>query len=570
MKKVIQFLKKSSLLSACIIMLSMSSITAQDVISVDPGFNTLYDAVVANPGATFLLQRGGSYVIDQVLVIDEPTIFIGESGPVEEPPAVISLFADPGLAAGQHFFNAGADLTLKNIGVHGFTFDEQQASWAINVASSGVSILLDSCVFQQTDWILNTNAFNGLNIEYRNCHFYNLCHIGWDNWGGYGTLWGGDTIEYKSLNNTWVHSGRIFGCTYIGPNTLETMDHNTYVNIWGELYYPSISDGFVCTNNIMFNPAVRGYVGKRVVMEAPGDTLWSWPGDFSDFTSSNPRDSLQGDIGLFPSLNPETVNEDRNVVVANNLRFTDEIVRANQALATASLQPLMNDSVMITFEKYGWTYENNINDMEGNSVDPEFACGPFPAEFYEVMHKERMERHLPEDMQGEGFPYILSYLPLNPNADPARNYNNGEFQWPLPFDLKPTNEDLWEAGSDGYPLGDLKWFGPEVLNAWYAGDPNPLAQPSGIKNVKQDFGLRNYPNPAASSTTISYTLQKGDKVSLKIYNTIGTEIATLVNGMQSAGTHQVIFNTSGLASGIYFYKIEAGKNSQIQKLMVGK
>ena len=334
MKKVLRFLKKSCLLSVSMIVLTISSITAQDVITVEPGFNTLFDAVVANPGATLLLQRGGSYVIDQVLVINEPTIIMGENEPADVAPAVISLFADPGLAAGQHFFNAGADLTLKNIGVFGFTYDEQQASWAINVAKRGISVLLDSCVFQQTDWILNTNAFNGLNIEYRNCHFYNLCHIGWDNWGGYGTLWGGDTIEFKCINNTWVHSGRVLNAAYIGPHTTETMDHNTYVNIWGELYYPSISDGFVCTNNIMYNPDVRGFVGERVVLNSPGDTLWSWPGDFSDFTSpGHPDDSLQGDICLYPSLDPETVNEDRNVVVANNLRFTDATVRANQALA---------------------------------------------------------------------------------------------------------------------------------------------------------------------------------------------------------------------------------------------
>jgi hypothetical protein len=476
------------------IVLSIGSITAQDVITVEPGFNTLLDAFVANPGATLLLQRGGSYVIDQVLMINEPTIIMGENGPAEEPPAVVSLFADPGLAAGQHFFNAGADLTLKNIGVFGFTYDEQQASWAINVASSGISVLLDSCVFQETDWILNTNAFNGLNIEYRNNQFYNLCHVGWDNWGGYGTLWGGDTIEFKCINNTWVHSGRVLNAAYIGPHALETMDHNTYVNIWGELYYPSISDGFVCTNNIIFNPDVRGFVGKRVVTTAPGDTLWSWPGDFSDFTSSNPRDSLQGDICLYPSL------------------------------------------------------------------DPQFASGAFPAKFYEIMHKERMERHLPENMQGEGFPYVLAYLP--------DDYTLADFQWPLPFNLKPTNEDLWEAGSDGYPLGDLRWFGPEVVAAWYAGEPCPQLIPSGIKDVKQDFGLRNYPNPSNSSTIISYTLQKGEKVTLKVYSTVGAEIATLVNSTQNAGSHQVVYNTANLSSGLYFYKLQVGNHSEMQKMMV--
>jgi hypothetical protein len=561
MKTLLRLFKIASMLVVCLIMTNLMQVNAQTVVTVDEGFNTLYDAVVANPGATLMLKRGGSYVIDQAVVINQPTIIMGEAGPVETAPAVVSFYADPGLAGGNNLFKAGADLTLKNIGVDGFTFDEQQIGPAIAVTKQGVSVLVDSCVFQKTDWILSTNGNNALNITLQNTTFFNLCHVGWDNYGGYGSLWGGDTTVYKSFNNTFVHSGRIFGCAYIGPHTLEQMEHNTYVNVWGELYYPSISDNFVVKNNIMFNPDVRGFIGKRVYRDANGDTLTTWAGDFSDFTSSNPRDSLQGDVGLFPSVDPLTDNSARNVVVSNNLRFTDAIVRANQAAVGATLQPLMNDSVKITFEKYGWLAENNINDLEGNSVDPQFASGAFPEDFYTIMKKEREQRHR-VDLQEEGFPFTLAWLPGDATL--------ATFQWPLPFDLKPTNQTIWDKGSDGYPLGDLRWFGPEVVAAWYAGEPCPQLIESGINDVRQSFGLRNYPNPATSSTTISYTLQKGDKVTLKVYNTVGAEISTLVNSTQSAGAHQVEFNTSNLSSGLYFYKLQAGDHSEMQKMMVKK
>ena len=561
MKTLLRLFKIASFLVVCLIMTNLSQVNAQTVITVDQGFNTLYNAVVANPGATLLLKRGGSYIIDQAVVINQPTIIMGETGPVEDAPAVVSFFADPGLAGGNNLFKAGANLTLKNIGILGFTADDQQIGPAVAVTSRDVTVLVDSCVFQTTDWILSTNGNNGLDITLQNSTFYNLCHVGWDNYGGYGSLWGGDTTTYKSVNNTFFHSGRIFGCAYIGPHATETMDHNTYVNIWGELFYPSISDNFIVTNNIMFNPDVRGFIGKRLYRNESGDSIAYWAGDFSDFTSANPRDSLQGDVGLFPSVNPETDNTAREVVVSNNLRFTDATVRANQLAVGATLQPLMNDSVKITFEQYGWISENNINDLEGNSVDPQFAMGAFPEEFYAIMKKEREERHR-VDLQGEGFPYTLAWLPNEATL--------GTFQWPLPIDLKPMNEEIWESGSDGYPLGDLKWFGPEVLAAWVAGDPNPLAQPSGVKEVKQSFGLNNYPNPASSSTIISYTLQKGEKVTLKVYNTVGTEITTLVNSTQSAGSHQVEYNTSNLSSGLYFYKLQAGNHSEMQKMMVTK
>jgi len=339
------------------------------------------------------------------------------------------------------------------------------------------------------------------------------------------------------------------------------MDHNTYVNIWGDLYFPSISDNFVVTNNIMFNPDVRGYVGPRVYWDTNGDTLTSYAGDYSDFASLNPRDSLQGDIALVPSVDPMTDNTTRNVVVSNNLRFTDAIVRANLAAVGATLQPLMNDSVKINFEEFGWTLENNINDLEGNSVDPQFAMGAFPEEFYAIMKKEREQRHR-VDLQEPGFPFTLAYLPGDATL--------ATFQWPLPFDLKPTNQSIWDKGTDGYPLGDLRWFGADVLTAWYAGEPCPQLIPSGINDVKSNFGLRNYPNPANTSTIINYTLQNSEKVTLKVYNTVGAEIATLVNSTQNAGSHQVVYNTANLSSGLYFYKLQAGNHSEIQKMIVEK
>jgi hypothetical protein len=83
------------------------------------------------------------------------------------------------------------------------------------------------------------------------------------------------------------------------------------------------------------------------------------------------------------------------------------------------------------------------------------------------------------------------------------------------------------------------------------------------------FVLRqNYPNPFNPETTISYALPASEVVTLKIYDLLGKEIRTLVHEQQTAGLHTVCFNADGLASGVYFYKLQAGDIFQQVKKML--
>lgn len=93
---------------------------------------------------------------------------------------------------------------------------------------------------------------------------------------------------------------------------------------------------------------------------------------------------------------------------------------------------------------------------------------------------------------------------------------------------------------------------------------------SGGVTVK-NFSLgQNYPNPFNPSTLITYSIPAASKVVLKVYNVIGNEIATLVNEKQEAGTYNVRFALSSdrLASGVYFYKLEAGSFSATKKMIL--
>ncbi|HTX18908.1 MAG TPA: T9SS type A sorting domain-containing protein [Bacteroidota bacterium] len=81
---------------------------------------------------------------------------------------------------------------------------------------------------------------------------------------------------------------------------------------------------------------------------------------------------------------------------------------------------------------------------------------------------------------------------------------------------------------------------------------------------------QNYPNPFNPSTTIRYSVPAAGKVTLKIYNVLGQEVATLVNTLENPGTHAVTFDASRLASGVYFYRITSGAFVQAKKMLLLK
>ncbi|MBP9212049.1 MAG: T9SS type A sorting domain-containing protein, partial [Bacteroidetes bacterium] len=95
---------------------------------------------------------------------------------------------------------------------------------------------------------------------------------------------------------------------------------------------------------------------------------------------------------------------------------------------------------------------------------------------------------------------------------------------------------------------------------------------NGTNSVPMQFTLsQNYPNPFNPATTLSYTLINDGAVTLKIFNALGQEVATLVNAVQRAGEyHHVTFNADRLASGVYFARLQSGGNIQLKKMLLMK
>jgi len=151
----------------------------------------------------------------------------------------------------------------------------------------------------------------------------------------------------------------------------------------------------------------------------------------------------------------------------------------------------------------------------------------------------------------------------------------------------------WEMNGEGIAIGEdlsvpianrsYEGFGGFFGNYRSAGTNDPMIRATammpnlvGISQISTEvpdmYSLsQNYPNPFNPSTTIIFSIPKSSVVSLKIYDVLGKEVATLVDEFKNSGTYSANFNAaSSLTSGIYFYTISAGEFTSTKKLMLLK
>jgi hypothetical protein len=92
-----------------------------------------------------------------------------------------------------------------------------------------------------------------------------------------------------------------------------------------------------------------------------------------------------------------------------------------------------------------------------------------------------------------------------------------------------------------------------------------------IAGMIEDYSLeQNYPNPFNPSTKIVFQIPESENVSLKIYDVLGNEIASLLNEEKSPGKYEIEFNASHLSSGIYFYTLRTGTFINTKKMILIK
>ncbi len=136
------------------------------------------------------------------------------------------------------------------------------------------------------------------------------------------------------------------------------------------------------------------------------------------------------------------------------------------------------------------------------------------------------------------------------------------------YTMFATFNGVVTTGGDVYFVDEIKVY--EVPGGASAIDDGA------IDLVPQVFNLgANYPNPFNPETTIDFSLEKSDNVTLKVYSITGQLVRTLVNNSMAAGSHQVTFNGqddlgNALASGVYFYQLQSSENVATHKMILMK
>jgi len=130
-----------------------------------------------------------------------------------------------------------------------------------------------------------------------------------------------------------------------------------------------------------------------------------------------------------------------------------------------------------------------------------------------------------------------------------------------PFTLTAPHAGIYTVNA-GYKNPSRKWDSTQVeIILTDAGD--------GAFGLPGRFRLeQNYPNPFNPITTIEYSIPARSRVSLKVYDIGGREIATLADGVEGPGPKRVTFDASGVASGVYLYRLQANGHSETKRLLV--
>jgi hypothetical protein len=276
---------------------------------------------------------------------------------------------------------------------------------------------------------------------------------------------------------------------------------------------------------------------------------------FDDF-----GDTLNGTIMSFPHL-LDTVPEagkERIFDVTNNLLFHEQRLLEWDSAHGVTPFPFVTPSNWGFATRFGWNITNNWIPDDSTDYDPEFTWHIPDEAFTQIWLQSEQRRWAQADRPAD-YPHPIYW---HPNGEEKK-----DFIWPLPFDFKPDAAAAQTAADDGYPLGDLNWFGKDVVEAWENGWPLPV---EALKMKSMELKLGNYPNPFSSNTHIRYNLPARSHVTLKIYDITGSEVVILVNETQVAGHHEIMFDGANLSGGIYFCKIKAGNATQLNKMILIK
>lgn len=279
-------------------------------------------------------------------------------------------------------------------------------------------------------------------------------------------------------------------------------------------------------------------------------------------------------------------------------------------LQTIQFQPFLDSLFFNTEGTNGFEYfsisriEEFLAQLDSMGIDPNFSFVGFFTSLQDWYSTYRFASGvgttytlISKDTTVGLYPLLFEYLGERLQDQTiqtvAGSFNCKKFllQWKVSYRLFPppfppvelitTNDTIWIA-PDNWIVQDIIPSNPVDLSllgipAFYIpGVETKLTDEIVVsiayeEPIPNSFSLeQNYPNPFNPSTVISYQLPVISDVTIKVYDVLGNEVATLVNEYKPAGSYEVDFNATGLSSGIYFYKLQTGSFVETKKMLLLK
>ncbi|HEY9165762.1 MAG TPA: T9SS type A sorting domain-containing protein [Candidatus Kryptonia bacterium] len=541
----------------------------------------------------YVLERGMTYFNTiHIASTGYHLMIVGQPATADSTLPVIQLAPNQSANYDDRVIDAYGDMTLKYVWILAWHTGGGEIWQPVYEESNNTNIWIDHCVFEWSQGPFICIQGSGTNTHLTNDLFRNSIDPG--QWWAGRVIYHIPGVTVDSLievNNTAENVGFGWLQTQNDSMAYYLCDHNTMVNcakfVWlGHNFHEAYFG-----NNLVVN---GHFTGER----------------FNDRPGQDPDGLIYGQgLGLDTlviggvttnSSDPEELA--RIVHYENNATYLDTTflypfyAAYNDTVTTGlhgliQAEPIMNarTASMFTWHPH-FIYKNNLEDASGTpSSDPSNTpteyLGINPGFTKPMTNGPDMLTWLTAMFHGASDGY-WGYDPdslQHPGIDVAQNltyqYSNSSGTTYPSFndDSYPTSSPLYTGGVGGYPIGDLNWFPTKIAaynaaGGWASVD-QPLLAIREVPNkvVPSNYTLgQNYPNPFNPATQINYSVPQKSYVTLKIFNVLGQEVATVFSGVLTAGNYVATFDGSKLASGVYFYRLQAGSVSIAKKMILMK
>jgi hypothetical protein len=541
-------------------------------------YQVLYlDSVSVPAGRVYMLTSNGYYPLVNnpsprratVIVGEDPTLLVQNTNAGAAPPLICGASWTGGSNTGS--MNYTYDVTVKNCNIDPSDAAGDKGWNFFSAQTDNCKLTLENDLFERTLWVYFATGSPGQKYFLRNCYFVNMNGLAcrrnggvMDSFGFMDTLWVENCTHVMAEGSMYKFRGN--------PFNRVVFNHNTFINCSGLMFMDwGLQVKMSMTNNIFVNCNVQGYSGLTSIDIGEQDldgqpmgliNMHTFPADTSfNRWRSLPRQYLwENNVAYW---DPKLTNATDGVIATLNTNHT------NGVSAWKDQMIVMNQRTTAMFND-NTTYPN-LTSRNTYTVFPNFTS---PQNLFTTALDNLKAFSI--GTCDTGSTDIMPDWRIHSTGQTNFLYPD----WPIPVNLSYSDATLMTGGTGGFPVGDLNWFAARKTQwlaqrtAEYAAIDNELHSASSVGDVSNLPGkfelVQNYPNPFNPTTTISFSLPHAANATLKVFNTLGEEVATLVNELTTAGSHTVQFNATGLASGVYFYRLTSDDLTQSMKMLLVK